>query len=548
MRKAPFLRRSTLVVLLAFGMFVLGAAFDRYRFFPYQLVRTAVSEVNRQFINSKEALSRQYSLDIDKVAQDRDIDTALLPLKIKGVRISEHYPAPKVGGGITAIGNTIIVLDRLGNIYSCDSGGDNLKKLPFPELPNNIADYLAQLDAVVDDKRFRAYNIKYLDFAKLLAVSHEYFDRQNNKSRIAVSVIGFDEKLLQPTGSWETIFVGDLEPEGPNENAGGILAAQSPDKIYLSVGAYGIEDPRVSQDVNSKMGKILEIKLDTGKVKMMSLGHRNPEGLMITTSGTLLSTEHGPAGGDELNRIVEGANYGWPIVTLGTGYRSYGWQDTEFVGKHAGYQAPIFAWVPSVAVSSLLEVKGFDRRWDGDLLVASLKGQSLFRLRLDGTSVLYSEPIWIGRRIRDTAQMQDGTIVLWTDDTELQFISVDRQRLEHNERNPNVSSTLVGSCMYCHHFGPTNAPDFAPSLTNVVGRKIGSDNFRYSAALRTKEGVWTEKSLRDFVSNPDAFATGTSMPNLHLSQDQLDDVLRDLKNNTAASRATREIQNQGLNR
>jgi cytochrome c2 len=261
----------------------------------------------------------------------------------------------------------------------------------------------------------------------------------------------------------------------------------------------------------------------------------------MTASGTLLSTEHGPAGGDELNLIVEGANYGWPIVTLGTGYRSYGWQDTKVVGKHAGYQAPIFAWVPSIAVTSLLQVKGFDQRWDGDLLVASLKGQSLFRLRLDGTSVLYSEAIWIGQRIRDIAQTQDGTIVLWTDDTELQFVSVDRQRLEHNERNPSVSNTLVRFCMYCHHFGSSNPTDFAPSLTNVLGRKIGSDNFRYSAALRNKEGVWTKDSLYNFISNPDKFATGTTMPNLHLSDDQLDDVLRDLENNTDTSRGNREI-------
>ena len=521
-------------------MFALGAAFHKYQFFPYQFLKIAVSEVKRQVINPKQMLSRLYSRDIAKVAQDRDIDTALLPLKIKGVRISEHYPAPKVGGAITAIGNTVIVLDRLGNIYSSNSGGDNLKKLPFPELPNNITDYLAQLDAVVDDKEFRAYSIIYLDFAKLLAVSHEYFDKQNYKTRIAVSVIGFDEKLLQPTGSWETIFVGDLEPQGSNEQGGGHLAVQSPDKIYLSVGDYNTVDPMVSQDVNSKMGKILEINLSTRKVKMVSFGHRNPEGLIVTKSRTLLSVEHGPHGGDELNLIVEGANYGWPIVTLGTDYDNYSWPGTKFVGKHAGYQAPIFAWVPSVAVSSLLQVQGFDPRWDGDLLVASLKAQSLFRLRFDGTSILYSEPIWIGQRIRDIAQLQNGTIVLWTDDTELQFISVDQQKLELNKRNPtSTSDTLIGYCMYCHHFGPSKPTDFAPSLTNVLGRKIGSDNFRYSAALRTKEGVWTEKSLSDFISNPDAFATGTAMPNLHLRPDQLDDVLRDLKNNTAASQANR---------
>jgi cytochrome c2 len=166
-------------------------------------------------------------------------------------------------------------------------------------------------------------------------------------------------------------------------------------------------------------------------------------------------------------------------------------------------------------------------------LVASLKAQSRFRLRLDQMSVLYSGPIWIGQRIRDIAQLQDGTIVLWTDDAELQFISVDLQRLEQNQRNPRlISGTLVFACLYCHHFGPTNATDFAPSLTNVLGRKIGSDNFRYSAALRTKEGVWTEKSLRAFVSNPDRFASGTGMPNLNLSQEQLDDVLQDLTSNT----------------
>ena len=254
----------------------------------------------------------------------------------------------------------------------------------------------------------------------------------------------------------------------------------------------------------------------------------------MTAGGTLFSTEHGPAGGDELNLITEGSNYGWPIVTLGTDYGSYGWRGSKFVGEHTGYQAPIFAWVPSIAVSNLIQVEGFDKRWDGDLLVASLKAQSLFRLRLEKQAVLYSEPIWIGQRLRDIAQLQNGTIVLWTDDTELQFISADRERLAKDQRNPTVTtSTLVTSCMYCHHFGPTNTADFAPSLTNVLGRKIGSDNFRYSAALRTKEGTWTEALLLEFISDPDKFATGTGMPNLHLDKDQMNDVLRDLKNNSA---------------
>ena len=203
--KAPFLRPSIFIALLAFGIFVLGAAFHKYRFFPYKSIRSATLEVWPGL-----ALSREYSRDVNKVAMERNIDTALLPLKVKGVRISEHYAVPKNGGAITAIGNTVIVLDRLGNIYSYNAGGDKVKKLALPNLPNNVADYL-QYDGI-NDKKFRAYSIKYLDLAKQLAVSHEYFDKRYNKSRLAVSVIGIDEQTLQPKGSWEIIFQGDLEP------------------------------------------------------------------------------------------------------------------------------------------------------------------------------------------------------------------------------------------------------------------------------------------------------------------------------------------------
>src|SRR5689334_10961299 len=140
--KAPFLRPSILLVLLTLSMFVLGAAFQKYRFFPYELIRSATLEVTRPHADADKVLSREYSRDVHKVAMERNVDTALLPLKVKGVRISEHYAVPKNGGAITTIGNTVIVLDRLGNIYSYSAGGDTVKKLAFPNLPNNVADYL----------------------------------------------------------------------------------------------------------------------------------------------------------------------------------------------------------------------------------------------------------------------------------------------------------------------------------------------------------------------------------------------------------------------
>ena len=85
-----------------------------------------------------------------------------------------------------------------------------------------------------------------------------------------------------------------------------------------------------------------------------------------------------------------------------------------------------------------------------------------------------------------------------------------------------------------YHFGPTNVSDFAPSLSNVLGRKIASDTFRYSAALKNKEGVWTEKSLSEFLSDPQKFASGTSMvnPSINLSQEDIKEVIQSLKYNT----------------
>ena len=195
--------------------------------------------------------------------------------------------------------------------------------------------------------------------------------------------------------------------------------------IYLTVGVYKIGNDGPAQDFQSQFGKIFEIDVVSGQSHMLSMGHRNPQGLTFSTSGNLWSTEHGPAGGDELNLIKSGVNYGWPKVTLGTDYNSYKWNDNGIVGNHDGYQQPVFAWVPSIGISNLLEVKGFDKRWDGDLLVTSLKAQTLFRLRLNHDRVVYSEPIWIGQRLRDIAQLEDGTIALWTDDSQILFLSLD---------------------------------------------------------------------------------------------------------------------------
>jgi aldose sugar dehydrogenase len=517
--------------LVAGAMFAFGYSLHKYKYFPYSQVRLVVKRlINPAGSAPSELLSRQYSTDLDKIYPVKSIDTALLPLKIGGVRFSEHLSIPKVAGALTAVGDIAVVLDRLGNIYSCSLGDENVEKRPFSELPNNVRDYLKLPNSLVDAKKFRAYDIKYMSDSKTLAVSHEYFDKQLGKTKLAVSVVQIDDKTVQPVGAWKTIFLSDPEPNGPNESGGGRLVVRAPNKLYLTIGDYAITSPRVSQDAGSSFGKIIEIDVDTGRSKIVSLGHRNPEGLTITADGALLSTEHGPKGGDKLNLITEGSNYGWPDESLGTDYGSYDLASRASGGPHPDFKSPLFAWLPSIAPSNLIQVAGFDRRWNGDLLVASLKAMSLFRLRLDGTRVLYVEPIWIGQRIRDIAQLKNGIIVLWTDDTQLLFISVDQAQLDQNVRvTKQVNDVMNTACMYCHHFGPTSASDFAPTFTKLFSRKIASDNFRYSAGLRSKQGAWTEDALKEFLSNPAKFANGTGMPPVNLTSEAIDEIVEVLK-------------------
>ena len=117
----------------------------------------------------------------------------------------------------------------------------------------------------------------------------------------------------------------------------------------------GVLNPALApQDDTSSHGKSFSIDVDTLDVRIIAKGLRNPQGLVVGRDGDLWETEHGPEGGDELNRIEEGANFGWPYVTLGTEYNQFGWPLSTTQGRHQGYDLPVFAWNPSIGVSNLI--------------------------------------------------------------------------------------------------------------------------------------------------------------------------------------------------
>jgi glucose/arabinose dehydrogenase len=186
-----------------------------------------------------------------------------------------------------------------------------------------------------------------------------------------------------------------------------------------------------AQDLGTHLGKIVRIRPDgsvppdnpfVGRTdalpEIWSYGHRNVQGAALhPETGRLWAHEHGPRGGDELNVVLPGRNYGWPVITFGREY-GLGAPIGEGTAK-PGIEPPKVQWTPSIAPSGMAFVDG-DRlaAWRGQLLVGALSFRSLYRLELDGETVVGQERMLesLGRRIRDVRVGPDGHAWLLTDE------------------------------------------------------------------------------------------------------------------------------------
>ena len=166
------------------------------------------------------------------------------------------------------------------------------------------------------------------------------------------------------------------------------------------------------------------------KPEKYTLGHRNMQGAALhPQTGLLWTHEHGPQGGDEVNVIRPGDNYGWPVITYGANY-GFGTKIGEGTHKE-GMVQPVHYWVPSIAPSGMAFYSG-DKfpRWIGNLFVGALKDQMLVRLVLKGEQVIHEERILKNKfgRIRDVRQGHDGYLYLLTDENNGQLIRIEPAR------------------------------------------------------------------------------------------------------------------------
>ncbi len=158
-----------------------------------------------------------------------------------------------------------------------------------------------------------------------------------------------------------------------------------------------------AQDDNSIYGKIVFVDEKSKDHQIVSKGHRNIQGLFVKDN-IILSTEHGPRGGDEINKIEFNKNYGWPVVSYGQSYKN---KNLKYLKSHLehGFEEPLHVFLPSIGISELIILpNSFDDRWDDNVLVTSLNGRSIYRVKFideNFDKILYTEKIYIGERIRD---------------------------------------------------------------------------------------------------------------------------------------------------
>lgn len=220
----------------------------------------------------------------------------------------------------------------------------------------------------------------------------------------------------------------EAEPSSGGRHFGSRLGVGGDGKLYVTAGDRGERDR--AQITDDAAGSVWRLNLD-GSVpadnpfrgrddalpQLYSIGHRNPQGLAVhPQTGRVWIHEHGPRGGDEINLLSAGRNYGWPVITYGREYS--GGQVGAGLTEKPGLEQPKWYWVPSIAPSGMAFYTGDPfPQWRGSLFVGALRGELLARLDLDGERVVREERLLDGEvgRVRDVRQGPDGLIWLAVD-------------------------------------------------------------------------------------------------------------------------------------
>ena len=271
------------------------------------------------------------------------------------------------------------------------------------------------------------------------AANHRIFfsysaDVEDTKATMAIGSAALDE-AAGALNEVKVIFrAAPAVPRTLAGNQGGKIAVAADGSIFATIGDRSRSPPwEVAQRLDTHLGKIIHITADGAPARgnpfigkkgalpeIWSIGHRNELGLAFAPDGRLWEHENGPRGGDELNLIKAGKNYGWPLVTHGIDYPG-GEIDNGLTAKQ-GTEPPRYYWDPVIAASGLAFYTGnLFPQWRGSMFVGALRGTQVDRIAYAGDKIINEEPLLfdLKSRVRDVRVGPDGAVYVLTDDGKL---------------------------------------------------------------------------------------------------------------------------------
>jgi hypothetical protein len=289
----------------------------------------------------------------------------------------------------------------------------------------------SNLSEIIESQEYSS-TVNGSDYSSRMGIRDTVIDTRNNfllvtaikkdakENCFTLGVLSADMSYDYLSFSW-TFEINHCEENFNSHQAGGRIQPFK-EGYLLTVGDFKLpEDFGYEITEDSHLSKILLIDRNWNAI-IFSSGHRNPQGLAIHNE-TIFSSEHGPFGGDEVNIIEEGKNYGWPSSAYGF---TYGLENIYELNHDLGFQEPIYFFTPSIGIS---EVAFYNQdefpRWNDFLMVSSLKNMTLYTVKLDASqrSVIHVGELYIGERIRDFTIAANGELFLAGDLGSLIIIS-----------------------------------------------------------------------------------------------------------------------------
>ena len=315
-------------------------------------------------------------------------------------------------------GGDYLVTERSGKLWRVKDDGTKTEIEGLPEVYNEGQAGLFDVILGPDFKNDRGW------------IYWSYAEGDGSANNTAVARGTFDaktNKLTEVKNIWSAL------PKVKGDNHyGGRLAFANDGSLYVSLGER-FDYRKEAQNLKSDLGKIVRIMPDGtvplsgspflhklgANAEIYTYGHRNVQGLALNPmTGKMWAHEHGPKGGDEINILEAGKNYGWPLVSYGINYDGSKVSDKQ---NDKGLTPPLAQWTPSIAPSGMTFYTGRAfPGWKNDLFVGALAGTQLRRIRVDGNDTHEQEILLQDRgdRIRDVRTGPDGLLYLLTDDSE----------------------------------------------------------------------------------------------------------------------------------